>query len=54
MRDYYGDSLNVMFPQVSNHFPPFPMMFPYDSPSVSTVTSGVSTVSPLCFPGFLF
>ena len=54
LRDYYGDSLDVMFPQFPNHFLPFPMMFPHVSPSVSTISSGVSTVSPQCLPPFLF
>ena len=43
LRDYYGDSLDVMFPQFPNHFLPFPMVFPHVSPSVSTV-------SPQCPP----
>ena len=52
--DYYGDSRDVMFPQFPNHFLPFPMLFTHLSPSVSTIFSGVSTVSPQCFPRFLF
>ena len=35
LRDYYGNSLDVMFPQFPNHFLPFPMVFPHVSPSVS-------------------
>ena len=52
--DYYGDSVDVMFSQFANHFLSFPMVFPYISPSVSTISYGVSTVSPRCFPRFLF
>ena len=48
--DYYGDSLDVMFPQFPNHFLPFPMVFSHVSSSVSMISSGVSTVSPQCFP----
>ena len=43
LRNYYGDSIDVMFPQFSNHFLPFPMVFPHVSPSVSTISFGVST-----------
>ena len=49
LRDYYGDSLDVMFPQFPNHFLPFPMVFLHVSPSVSTILSGVSTVSPVSY-----
>ena len=49
LHDYYGDSLDVLFPQFSNHFLPFPMVFPYVSPSVPTISSGVSTVSYFTF-----
>ena len=52
LRDYYGDSLNVMFPQFPNHFLPFPIVFSHASPSVSTISSSVSTVSCQCFPRF--
>ena len=54
LRDYSGDSLDVMFSQFPNHFLPFPMVFPHVSPSFSTISSGVSTVFPSCFPRFLF
>ena len=54
MRDYYGDSLDIMFPEFPNHFLLFPMVFPLVSLSVSTIFSGVPTVSPPCFPGFHF
>ena len=54
LRDSYGDSLDVMFPQFPNHFLLFPMVFLYVSPSVSTISSGISTVSSQCFPRFLF
>ena len=54
LRDYNGDSLDVMFPHFPNNVLPFPMVFPYVSPSVSTISSGVPTVSPQCFPRFLF
>ena len=60
LRDYYGDSLDVMFPQFLNHFLPFPLVFPPVSTSVSTISSVVSTVSPFCcwynclFPGDRF
>ena len=54
LRDYYGDFLDVMFPQFPNHFLPFSMVFSHVSSSVSTISSGVSTVAPQCFPGFLF
>ena len=54
LHDYYGDSLDVMFPQFPNHFLPFPMVFPHVSPSVSTISPGVSAVSPQCFPRFVF
>ena len=50
----HGDSLDVMFPQFLNHFLPFSMVFLHVSPSVSAIFSGASTVSPQCFPGFLF
>ena len=46
LRDYYGDSLNVMFSQFPNHFLAFPMVFSHVSPSVSKISLGVSTVSP--------
>ena len=49
----YDDSPHGMFLQFPNHFLTFPMVFPHVSPSVSTI-SGVSTVSPQCFPPFLF
>ena len=52
--DYYADSLDVMFSQFPNHFLPFAMVFPHVSPSVSTTSLGVFTVSPQCFPCFLF
>ena len=52
LRDYYGDSLSLMFPQFPNHFLPFPMVFPYVSPSVCTISSDVATFSPRCFPLF--
>ena len=51
---YYGDSLDVMFLQFHNHFLLFPMVFPHVSISVSTISLGVSNVSPQCFPRFLF
>ena len=35
LSDYYGDSLDIMFPQFPNHFLPFSMVFPHVSPSVS-------------------
>ena len=54
LHNCYGVSLNVMFPQFPNHFQPFPMVFPHVSPSVSMISSGFSTVSPQCFPHFLF
>ena len=54
LHSYYVDSLDVMFPQFPNHLLPFPMVFPHVSPGVSTISSGVSTVSPQCFPHFLF
>ena len=54
VRDCYVNSLDVMFPQFPNHFLLFPMVFPHVSPSVSTISFGVSTVSPQCFPSFLF
>ena len=43
--DNYGDSLDVMFPQFPNNFLPFPIVFPYVSFSVSTISSGISAVS---------
>ena len=46
LRDYYGNSLDIMFSQFPNHFIPFSMVFPHVSPSVSTISAGVSTVSP--------
>ena len=54
LRDYYGDSLDVMFAQFLNHFLPFSMVFPHVSLTVSMISSGVSTVSRQCFPSFLF
>ena len=54
LHDYYGDSLNVTFPQFPNHFLPFPMIFPDVFPDVSTISLCVSTVPPQCFPHFLF
>ena len=54
LRDYYCDSLNVLFPQFPSHFLPFLMVFAHDSPSVSTVYSGISTVFPQCFLRFIF
>ena len=54
LRDYCDDSLDVMFAHFPNHFPPFPMVFQHISPSVSTISSGASTVSPQCFSRFLF
>ena len=54
LHDYYGNSFNDMFPQFPKHFLPFPMVFPHVSPSVSTISSGVATVSPHCFSRFLF
>ena len=54
LRDYFDDSLDIMIPQFPNHFLQFPMVFPHVSPSVSTISSGASTVSHQCFPRFLF
>ena len=54
LRDYCGNSLDVMFPQFPNHFLPFLMVFLHVSPSVSTISLVVSTVSTQCFPHFLF
>ena len=54
LHNCYGVSLDVMFPQFPNHFRPFPMVFLHVSPSVSMISSGFSTVSPQCFPHFLF
>ena len=48
-RDYYGDTLDVIFPQFPNHFLPFPKVLPHVSPIVSTISSGVSTVSPVSY-----
>ena len=59
-RDYLGDSLNIMILWFSNSFLPFPMLFPHVSPSVSVVSSGVSSISLFfcffyqCFACFLF
>ena len=53
LHHYYGDSFNVMFLQFPNHLLPFPVVFLHVSPSVSTISLGVSTVSPECFPCFL-
>lgn len=50
-RDYYGYSLNIMFSRFPNHYCPFPMVFPHVSPSVSSVSLGVS---PQCFPCLFF
>ena len=54
LRDYYSDSLNVLFYQFPNYLLPFPVVFPHVSPSVTTISLGVSTVSSQCFPHFLF
>ena len=54
LSDYYGDYLDVVFPQFSNHFLLFPMVFPHVFPIVSTFSTGVSTVSSWFFPRFLF
>ena len=43
--------LCFMFP---NHFLPIPVVFPHVSPSVSTISSGASTVFPQCFSDFQF
>ena len=51
--DYYSDCLEL-FPQFPENFQPFPMVFPYVSPDISTISLGVSTVSPQCFLRFLF
>ena len=48
--DYHRDSLNVMFPRSPNCFLFFSLVFPHNSPGVSTVSSGVSLVSPQCPP----
>ena len=53
LRDYYGNSLDVMFPHFSNHFLLFPMVFPYVPLRVSTNSLGIFTVSPQCYPRFL-
>ena len=50
LSDYCGDSLDVMFPQFPNHFLPLPRVFPNVSPNASTISFGVSTVSPQCPP----
>ena len=52
LRNYYGDSLDVMFLQFPNHFLPFPMVFPHVSSSVSEISSGISTVSPVSYSRF--
>ena len=54
VRDYYGDFFDVMFPQFPKHFPPFPVVFLYVSPSVSTISLGLTTLSPQRFRCFLF
>ena len=53
-RDYDDDSLNVMFSRFLNCFLPVSLVFPHVSPGVSTVSFGVSAVSPQCFPCLLF
>ena len=50
VRDCYVNSLDVMFPKFPNLFLLFPMVFPHVSPSVSTISLGVSTVSPHVSP----
>ena len=52
--DYYGDSLDVLFPQFPINFLPFLIVFLHISASVSTTSSGAFTVYPQCFPRFLF
>ena len=54
LRNFYGNSLDFMFPHFPNLFLPFSMVFPHISPGVSTISSGFSTVFPQCFPHFLF
>ena len=50
LRNHSGDSFNVMFPQFPNHFPPFSMMFPHVSPSVSIISSVVLLFHLSVFP----
>ena len=49
LRNYYGDSLEVMFPQFPKHFLMFHMVFLHVSISVSTISLDVSTVSPVSY-----
>ena len=39
-RGYYGDSLDVLFPQFPNHFLPFPMVFSCGLFLVETISAG--------------
>ena len=54
LSNYYGESLDAMLSQFPNHYLPFPMMFLYISPSVSTISLSDSTDSPQYFSRFLF
>ena len=55
LRDYYGDSLDVMFPQFPNHFLLFPMVFSHVSPRVFLLFPlSVSPVSYFRFCDFFF
>ena len=53
LSNYYGESLDAMLSQFPNHYLPFPMMFLYVSPSVSTISLGDSTdplnISPVSY-----
>ena len=44
----HGDCHNVIFSRFPNYFLPLPLVFPHVSPSVSTVSFGVSSGSPQC------
>ena len=54
LRDYHGYSLNAIFSRFPNCFLPFPLVFRYVSPGVSTVSFGVSPVSLQFFPFAIF
>ena len=54
LRDYSGNSLDVMFSQFPNHFLSFSMVFPHVSPSVSRFPWMFLLFSLSVFPVFYF
>ena len=52
LRDYYVDSLHVIFAQFPNYFLQFPIVLSHFSPSVCTISFGFFLLFSTVFPSF--